>query len=117
MRWSGSCTCTSFFLMIRRPPRSTLFPYTTLFRSDTWLLVSETALGRNYCGTRLRSESPDGEYSVGFPDPRETFHDGPASPESTLPWLTPWRIVVIGSLKTIAESTLGTDLADKPAPS
>src|SRR3712207_9001790 len=27
-----------FFLMIRRPPRSTLFPYTTLFRSDaTWL--------------------------------------------------------------------------------
>src|SRR3989442_6401469 len=26
-----------FFLMIRRPPRSTLFPYTTLFRSILWL--------------------------------------------------------------------------------
>src|SRR5260221_10706532 len=26
-------SCTFFFLMIRRPPRSTLFPYTTLFRS------------------------------------------------------------------------------------
>src|SRR5215211_2453611 len=26
---------TCFFLMIRRPPRSTLFPYTTLFRSRT----------------------------------------------------------------------------------
>src|SRR5256885_4558314 len=26
---------TFFFLMIRRPPRSTLFPYTTLFRSAT----------------------------------------------------------------------------------
>src|SRR5438309_6780975 len=25
-----------FFLMIRRPPRSTLFPYTTLFRSLGW---------------------------------------------------------------------------------
>src|SRR3972149_5948980 len=25
--------CPPFFLMIRRPPRSTLFPYTTLFRS------------------------------------------------------------------------------------
>ena len=24
------------FLMIRRPPRSTLFPYTTLFRSNNW---------------------------------------------------------------------------------
>src|SRR5260370_11406184 len=27
------CRCVFFFLMIRRPPRSTLFPYTTLFRS------------------------------------------------------------------------------------
>src|SRR3712207_8814988 len=26
--------CVFFFLMIRRPPRSTLFPYTTLFRSE-----------------------------------------------------------------------------------
>src|SRR3712207_7706563 len=31
----SSCVtiCIVFFLMIRRPPRSTLFPYTTLFRS------------------------------------------------------------------------------------
>src|SRR3712207_7737235 len=28
------CYVLFFFLMIRRPPRSTLFPYTTLFRSD-----------------------------------------------------------------------------------
>src|SRR5439155_25785323 len=28
-----------FFLMIRRPPRSTLFPYTTLFRSPAALLA------------------------------------------------------------------------------
>src|SRR2546430_8550925 len=29
--------CHIFFLMIRRPPRSTLFPYTTLFRSKLWV--------------------------------------------------------------------------------
>src|SRR3712207_7733150 len=29
----GLIWCIVFFLMIRRPPRSTLFPYTTLFRS------------------------------------------------------------------------------------
>src|SRR2546421_6502297 len=29
-----------FFLMIRRPPRSTLFPYTTLFRSKSALIES-----------------------------------------------------------------------------
>src|SRR3712207_9198028 len=33
MSWAAEyCSCF-FFLMIRRPPRSTLFPYTTLFRS------------------------------------------------------------------------------------
>src|SRR3712207_5968789 len=31
-----------FFLMIRRPPRSTLFPYTTLFRSSVILVREET---------------------------------------------------------------------------
>src|SRR5256885_8064730 len=32
-----------FFLMIRRPPRSTLFPYTTLFRSPETIRMSTTA--------------------------------------------------------------------------
>src|SRR5438876_6660181 len=31
-----------FFLMIRRPPRSTLFPYTTLFRSGDRTLTDRT---------------------------------------------------------------------------
>ena len=31
--WWGGGVGGVFFLMIRRPPRSTLFPYTTLFRS------------------------------------------------------------------------------------
>src|SRR3712207_8869790 len=35
---------TFFFLMIRRPPRSTLFPYTTLFRSNRVKGELETAL-------------------------------------------------------------------------
>src|SRR2546426_12608288 len=34
------CLSSLFFLMIRRPPRSTLFPYTTLFRSEA-LVVQE----------------------------------------------------------------------------
>src|SRR2546425_69186 len=35
-----------FFLMIRRPPRSTLFPYTTLFRSRRRRLVHRARLAR-----------------------------------------------------------------------
>src|SRR3989442_9774169 len=38
----GSPMLVFFFLMIRRPPRSTLFPYTTLFRS----LIAAAALRR-----------------------------------------------------------------------
>src|SRR3712207_7509678 len=35
---------TIFFLMIRRPPRSTLFPYTTLFRSGGATALAVVAL-------------------------------------------------------------------------
>src|SRR2546430_9201151 len=34
-----------FFLMIRRPPRSTLFPYTTLFRSELRAKRSDVSMG------------------------------------------------------------------------
>src|SRR2546427_9588532 len=40
----GGTRCLSiFFLMIRRPPRSTLFPYTTLFRSFAQVSGEERA--------------------------------------------------------------------------
>src|SRR5471032_3592336 len=46
--------CIIFFLMIRRPPRSTLFPYTTLFRSqhhrDLWM---DRPGGRHHRGLRM----------------------------------------------------------------
>lgn len=79
---------------------------------DTWVLLTEAGLGRTYCASRLRHDSPGGDYAIGFPDPRETIAGAPVNPSSPLPWLTPWRVIVIGSLATITESTLGTDLAD-----
>src|SRR5437899_8971725 len=47
-----------FFLMIRRPPRSTLFPYTTLFRSRIFLA------GQCRHGTRPRSRGLRGGRST-----------------------------------------------------
>src|SRR3712207_8229700 len=44
-----------FFLMIRRPPRSTLFPYTTLFRSDR----QRCPAPEERPGPRRRHEAPD----------------------------------------------------------
>src|SRR5438874_13578387 len=43
-----------FFLMIRRPPRSTLFPYTTLFRSST----GAAALGSDALTRATPTRSP-----------------------------------------------------------
>jgi alpha-glucosidase len=91
-----------------------IFP--ALFRSgDTWLLVSEAGLRRNYCGSRLLAAFRSSEYFIDFPGALEASNGGAVTPQSTLPWVTPWRLAVIGDLKTITESTLGTDLADPPA--
>src|SRR2546430_7226682 len=53
-----------FFLMIRRPPRSTLFPYTTLFRSMSPKRTDRGNGGpsrRNTVGPRRRSEEHTSE--------------------------------------------------------
>src|SRR3712207_7424420 len=46
-----------FFLMIRRPPRSTLFPYTTLFRSPSSPLVT-TAEASASCAAHPPAPGP-----------------------------------------------------------
>src|SRR5438270_2917566 len=63
-----------FFLMIRRPPRSTLFPYTTLFRSsespmyERWFALEPAprrlALTSDRKSTRLNSSHSQISYAV-----------------------------------------------------
>src|SRR3712207_8787607 len=48
-----------FFLMIRRPPRSTLFPYTTLFRSRLRELPVAAAQKRHACAAALEPVDVD----------------------------------------------------------
>lgn len=87
--------------------------YPALFRTgDVWVIVSEGSLPRNYCGSHLRADSPDGEYFVEYADEKDVEDDGPSHPVSTLPWLTPWRLAAIGDLQTVTESMLGVDLAE-----
>src|SRR5438874_12421324 len=50
-----------FFLMIRRPPRSTLFPYTTLFRSRCAGPNRDGKAGRTARRARPRSEEHTSE--------------------------------------------------------
>src|SRR2546429_6612833 len=57
--------CFFFFLMIRRPPRSTLFPYTTLFRSprprEVSVVYSRRGSVKFGCTCNLRSEEHTSE--------------------------------------------------------
>src|SRR6266513_5103481 len=57
-----------FFLMIRRPPRSTLFPYTTLFRSRAGALTTCARPVRGRCGGSgsTRSEEHTSELQSRF---------------------------------------------------
>src|SRR2546427_3423800 len=48
-----------FFLMIRRPPRSTLFPYTTLFRSRHAQGADQDQHGRHRAGAERSKGSQD----------------------------------------------------------
>ena len=78
-----------------------------------WGLITETGLDGSYCGCRLRQEAPKGLYRIRFPNEAEGHHTGSVEPSWTLPWATPWRVVIVGdSPGDIVESTLVTDLSD-----
>src|SRR2546430_10399827 len=105
-----------FFLMIRRPPRSTLFPYTTLFRSETRALEDKTrpagdlplrlpaahgallptlVVHRDRKSTRLNSSHSQISYAVfclktkhRTPTmPASPIYPAPAQPSTTGAWL------------------------------
>jgi alpha-glucosidase len=78
---------------------------------DHWLLITEANMDGKFHASRLQQDSTGGEYKIGFPMAPEVFTDGALMAESTLPFASPWRIITVGSLATIIESTLGTDLA------
>src|SRR2546422_7483112 len=53
------CVFIFFFLMIRRPPRSTLFPYTTLFRSRRPLAGARDSLAARFPSLSRRNGHAD----------------------------------------------------------
>jgi alpha-glucosidase len=88
-----------------------------LFRtSDAWVLVTEAGLDRTSFGVHVEQRAEGGLYRVRLPEVEETYGVAPQAAAITLPWASPWRVLVIGStLSTIVESTLVTDLAQPQA--
>lgn len=91
-------------------PAGWVFP--ALFRTgDTWVALTEANMDGSFHASRLEVESPGGRYKLGTPAAPEVFTNGGLLAEGKGELVTPWRIIALGSLRTLVESTLGTDLA------
>ncbi|RZJ68665.1 MAG: glycoside hydrolase family 97 protein [Flavobacterium sp.] len=81
---------------------------------QNWAALTEASVEKNYCGSHLDYDPKLKAMRVVFPQPEEVFaKDAALYPQSKLPWETPWRVVALGSLQTVVNSTLGTDLSAK----
>jgi alpha-glucosidase len=78
---------------------------------NLYLMVTESDLDRSYCGTRLDAMPEGGLYRVRFPDEREGKGVGAVFPTADLPFVTPWRVIMVGDLAMIVESTMVDDLS------
>lgn len=87
--------------------------YPALFNTPDkkcWYLIHEADLNRNYCGSKLSNVADKSVYKITFPDQWNGRGKGESKPTITLPWKSPWRVIIIGSLADIVESTLVDDV-------
>lgn len=89
-----------------------------------WLLISETGVSSNYCGSHLSDATPDGLFTISFPMEGENngfgstgaqlgLADSKISPNDTQAGVTPWRTITFGAtLKPIVETTITWDVVE-----
>jgi alpha-glucosidase len=93
--------------------------YPALFKTpgatECWSLITEADLDRNYCATKLTNTAASvSQYKLTFPSAGDGNRTGEVSPLFSLPWQSPWRVVIIGQLADVVQSTLVEDVS-KPA--
>jgi len=89
------------------------FPGLFHIGDNGWVLVSETGVGSLYCGARLSEGTPEGLYTLAFPEEGENNGIGSAQPAISLPGETPWRTITVGdNLKPIVETTIALDVVE-----
>jgi hypothetical protein len=87
--------------------------YPALFNlpdTNCWYLIHEADVNRGYCGSKLSNAVDKSLYKITFPDPKDGNGQGESAPTIALPWKSPWRIIILGSLSDIVESTLTEDV-------
>lgn len=93
-------------------PAGWVFP--ALFRSgDNWVALTEAGMDGSWHASRLQAKSPGGEYRMGGPSAPEVFPGGALMGNGAR---SPWRVLALGPLAAVMQSTLGTDLAAPAIP-
>jgi hypothetical protein len=93
-------------------PSAAGWVFPALFRSGSnWVALTEAGMDGHFHASRLQADSTGGIYHFGVPQDSEIFPGGGLLAEVDGPLVTPWRVLAVGPLKTVMESTLGTDLA------
>lgn len=96
-------------------PGSQGYVFPGLFRigDDGWALISETGVNSQYVASHLSASDSDGLYTVEFPDERQNNGFGSTGAQVSLPGITPWRTITVGStLKPIVETTIPFDVVE-----
>src|SRR5690606_24964004 len=79
--------------------------------SACWFLLHESDVNKNYCGTKLSNTYEISKYKLTFPNPKDGRGTGESLPSITLPWQSPWRVIIMGALSDVVSSTLVDDVA------
>jgi len=88
--------------------------YPALFKlkdSSCYFLLHESDVNKTYCGTKLSNKNDSTQYKLTFPNPGDGRGMGASMPTISLPWKSPWRVIIMGSLSDIVASTLVDDVA------
>jgi len=88
--------------------------YPALFKvknSNCWFMLHEADLDSNYCGSKLSNKADSNRYQITFPDAKDGRGQGESKPTITLPWKSPWRVIIVGTLADVVSSTLTDDVS------
>ncbi|MBY0242432.1 MAG: glycoside hydrolase family 97 protein [Burkholderiaceae bacterium] len=97
-------------------PLKSGWAFPALFQTGTpsnpvWVALTEAGIDATFHASRLQAKAPNGVYRIGGPSAPEVFTNGALLAHTSGTLTSPWRVLTIGSLAQVVDSTLGTDLA------
>jgi hypothetical protein len=95
-----------------KSPTEAGWVFPALFRTGAnWVAISEANMDGSWQASRLAQDSNGGIYRIGNPMAAEVYTNGGLMAEAQGTLTSPWRVIALGPLATVTNSTLGTDLA------